>query len=109
MTHPRQFHSYLLRQFEGEYDRVLAKIANRNTMPLLSRSLSESFYKIANFMTGGLLPESVSNFRLVSRKSFEAIRTLRESYRFLRGLGSWEGFKTTNIENESPPSYTGEF
>lgn len=98
----------LLRQFESGYDQVLAKITNRGTVPLLRRKLSESFYKIANFMTGGMLPESVSDFRLVSRKCYEAIRTLRESHRFLRGLGSWVGFKTTNIEIERPPRFAGE-
>ena len=98
----------LLRQFESGYDQVLAKITNRGTVPLLRRRLSESFYKIANFMTGGMLPESVSDFRLVSRKCYEAIRTLRESHRFLRGLGSWVGFKTTNIEIERPPRFAGE-
>ncbi len=98
----------LLRQFESGYDQVLAKITHRGTVPLLRRKLSESFYKIANFMTGGMLPESVSDFRLVSRKCYEAIRTLRESHRFLRGLGSWVGFKTTNIEIERPPRFAGE-
>lgn len=98
----------LLRQFENGYDQVLAKITNRGTVPLVRRKLSEFFYKIANFMTGGMLPESVSDFRLVSRKCYEAIRTLRESHRFLRGLGSWVGFKTTNIEIERPPRFAGE-
>lgn len=98
----------LLRQFESGYDQVLAKITNRGTVPLLRRKLSESFYKIANFMTGGMLPESVSDFRLVSRKCYEAIRKLRESHRFLRGLGSWVGFKTTKIEIERPPRFAGE-
>ena len=98
----------LLRQFENGYDQVLAKITNRGSVPLLRRKLSGSFYKIANFMTGGMLPESVSDFRLVNRRCYEAIRTLRESHRFLRGLGSWVGFKTTNIEIERPPRFAGE-
>lgn len=105
---PPEAISLLLRQFENGYDQVLAKIINRGTVPLLRRKLSETFYKIANFMTGGMLPESISDFRLVSRKCYEAIRTLRESHRFLRGLGSWVGFKTTNIEIERPPRFAGE-
>jgi glycosyltransferase involved in cell wall biosynthesis len=98
----------LLRQFENGYDQVLAKITNRGSVPLLRRKLSGSFYKIANFMTGGMLPESVSDFRLVNRRCYEAIRSLRESHRFLRGLGSWVGFKTTNIEIKRPPRFAGE-
>jgi dolichol-phosphate mannosyltransferase len=59
-------------------------------------------------MTGGMLPKSVSDFRLVSRKCYEAIRSLRESHRFLRGLGSWVGFETTQIEIKRPPRFAGE-
>lgn len=98
----------LLRQFESGYDQVLAKVISRRTVPLVRRKLSGYFYKLANFMTGGLLPESVSDFRLVSRPCYEAIRTLRESHRFIRGLGSWVGFKTTQIDIERPPRFAGE-
>jgi dolichol-phosphate mannosyltransferase len=98
----------LLRQFENGYDQVLAKITDRGTVPLIRRKLSSSFYKVANFMTGGLLPESVSDFRLVSKPCYEAIRSLRESHRFIRGLGSWVGFNTTNIEIVRPPRFAGE-
>jgi dolichol-phosphate mannosyltransferase len=59
-------------------------------------------------MTGGMLPESVSDFRLVSRNCYEAIRSLRESHRFIRGLGSWVGFRTTYIEIVRPPRFAGE-
>lgn len=98
----------LLRTYEQGWDQVLAKITNRGTVPFLRRKLSQLFYRIANLMTGGMLPESVSDFRLVSKKCYSAIRTLRESHRFLRGLGSWVGFKTTYIEIERPPRFAGE-
>ncbi len=104
---PEAIHE-LLRKHEDGFDQVLAKITNRRTVPLIRRKLSELFYKLANFMTGGMLPESVSDFRLVSRNCYEAIRSLRESHRFLRGLGSWVGFKTTYIAIERPPRFAGE-
>jgi dolichol-phosphate mannosyltransferase len=104
---PEAIHDFL-RKYEEGFDQVLAKITNRGSVPLLRRKLSERFYKIANFMTGGMLPESVSDFRLVSKKCYEVIRSLRESHRFIRGLGSWVGFKTTYIEIERPPRFAGE-
>ena len=98
----------LLREFENGYEQVLVRIRSRNSVPLLRRLLSKIFYKTAKKMTGGMLPESVSDFRLVSRKTYSAIRQLRESHRFLRGLGSWVGFKTTYIEIDRPPRFAGE-
>lgn len=98
----------LLRKFEEGYDQVLAKILKRESVPVLRRLLSKIFYKLARAMTSGMLPESVSDFRLVNKRTYSAIRRLRESHRFLRGLGAWVGFKTTHIEIERPPRFAGE-
>jgi glycosyltransferase involved in cell wall biosynthesis len=98
----------LLRKFEEGYDQVLAKILKRESVPLLRRILSKIFYKLANAMTSGMLPESVSDFRLVNKRTYAAIRRLRESHRFLRGIGAWVGFKTSQIEIERPPRFAGE-
>ena len=97
-----------LRKFEEGYDQVLAKIIKRDSVPLLRRVLSRIFYKLARGMTSGMLPESVSDFRLVNKRTYSAIRRLRESHRFLRGLGAWVGFKTTQIEITRPPRFAGE-
>lgn len=98
----------LLREFEKGSDQVLVKIKSRDAVPLVRRILSTLFYKIAKRMTGGMLPESVSDFRLVNKKTYQAIRRLRESHRFLRGLGSWVGFKTSYIEINRPARFAGE-
>ena len=98
----------LLRKYEEGFDQILVKITKRDSVPLVRGILSKAFYSIAKKMTAGMLPESVSDFRLVNRRTYEAIRRLRESHRFLRGLGAWVGFKTTNIEMERPPRFAGE-
>jgi dolichol-phosphate mannosyltransferase len=97
-----------LRKFEEGYDQVLAKIIKRDSVPVLRRILSRVFYKLASAMTSGMLPESVSDFRLVNKRTYSAIRRLRESHRFLRGIGAWVGFKTTHIEITRPSRFAGE-
>jgi dolichol-phosphate mannosyltransferase len=104
---PEVIHRFL-REYENGFDQVLGKVINRETVPLVRRILSGSFYKLASSLTDGLLPKSVSDFRLVNKKTYTAIRSLRESHRFLRGLGAWVGFKTVEIEIERPPRYAGE-
>ncbi len=98
----------LLRANELGYEQVLVRVVDRGTVPVMRRLLSNAFYRLANAMTGGMLPESVSDFRLVNKKCYEAIRSLRESHRFLRGLSSWVGFETTYIEIKRPPRFAGE-
>ena len=97
----------LLRKYEEGFDQVLARITRRDSVPLLRRLLSKLFYRIASIMTEGMLPNSVSDFRLVNRKTYEAIRLLRESHRFLRGIGAWVGFKTAVIDMERPVRFAG--
>ena len=97
----------LLRKYEEGYDQVLAKISKRASVPFMRRIFSRMFYKLARKMTSGMLPESVSDFRLLNRRTYSAIRQLRESHRFLRGLGAWVGFNTTYIEIERPPRFAG--
>jgi len=98
----------LLRKYESGADQVLARIISRSSVPIIRRILSSLFYKIAKYMTGGMLPESVSDFRLVNKRTYQAIRRLRESHRFLRGIGSWVGFKTEYIEIDRPERFGGE-
>jgi dolichol-phosphate mannosyltransferase len=98
----------LLAKWEEGFDQVLVKIRSRDSVPVVRRILSKLFYKLARKMTEGMLPESVSDFRLVNRKTYLAIRSLRESHRFLRGLGSWVGFTTSTIELDRPPRFAGE-
>jgi len=98
----------LLRAYELGSDQVLVKIKSRDQVPILRRILSGLFYKIAKKMTEGMLPESVSDFRLVSKKTYQSIRRLRENHRFLRGLGSWVGFKTSYVEINRPARFAGE-
>jgi len=97
----------LLRRLEEGYEQVIVKVTSRKSVPLIRRLLTKSFYFIANKLSSGLIPESVSDFRLISRNTYQAIRTLRESHRFLRGLGAWVGFRTCEVEIERPERFGG--
>lgn len=98
----------LLRKHEEGFDQVLVRITKRGSVPLLRRILSWGFYAIAARMTDGMLPKSVSDFRLLTRKTYLGINKLRENHRFMRGIGSWVGFRSSFIEMERPPRFAGE-
>jgi len=98
----------LLRKFEEGFDQVLVKIVSRDTVPFVRRKLTGIFYRIANRITTSKLPESVSDYRLLSKRAYSAIRQLRESHRFIRGLGAWVGFKTTEVQATREARFAGE-
>jgi len=98
----------MLRLYEEGYEQVVARVKSRNAVPLVRRVLTSIFYKLANRLTSGVIMDSVSDFRLTSRKVYCAMRSLRESHRFNRGFGSWVGFETASIEISRPARFGGE-
>lgn len=105
---PPETISSLLREFERGFDQVLVRVTKRKSVPFLRRKLSSIFYRSASYMTDGMLPEKVSDFRLMSRDAYTAVKSLREQHRFMRGLSAWVGFPTSTIDIERPPRFGGE-
>ncbi len=99
---------FLLREYEFGFDQVLVKIKSRKSMPWLRRKLAAHYYKLAVRMTDGLIPDSVSDFRLLSKRAYKAISTMKESHSFIRGLGAWVGFEVTTVEIDRPERFAGE-
>ncbi len=97
----------LLRLYESGADQVVVKIKSRHQVPLIRRVFSRVFYYVANKMTEGMLPKSVSDFRLMNKKVYTSISQMRESHRFLRGIASWVGFKTEYLEIDRPNRFAG--
>jgi len=46
------------------------------------------------------IPENVGDFRLMDRKVVNALKMLPERNRFMKGLFSWSGFKSTSVSYE---------
>ena len=105
---PPEIISDFLREYELGFDQVLAKVIKREHVPFLRRKLSDVFYWIANKATDNMIHRGVSDFRLLSRKSYLAARQMQERHRFLRGLLAWTGFKTSIVEIERPKRFAGE-
>lgn len=87
---------------------VYAEVQRRRGTGPVRRLTSWTFYRIANLMTGGRIPRNASDFRLLDRSLYEAVRGMRERSRFVRGLVAWAGFPTTAIPIERPPRFAGE-
>jgi glycosyltransferase involved in cell wall biosynthesis len=97
----------LIQEIEKGHDQVVVRIRSRDSVPLLRRFLSRKFYRLANWITRGLIPEDVSDFRIMNRKAYSSSRKMRESHRFLRGLNAWIGFSTGYISIDRPNRFAG--
>lgn len=52
-----------------------------------------NFYKIINFISDVDIPRNTGDFRLMNKRSVEALKSLKESHRFLKGMFAWVGYK----------------
>jgi polyisoprenyl-phosphate glycosyltransferase len=95
-------------KWELGYENIYMIVEKRSSSSILRRLNSKVFYLIADRLTGGLVPRDVSDFRLVDRKVYEAVRSMKERSRFVRGLFAWAGFKSMGIEHERPARFGGE-
>ena len=104
---PPELISQFLRKWEEGFENVYGVIKKRSGTSLLRKINSVLFYKIAGKLTNRLIPENASDFRLVDRKVYEAVREMNERNRFVRGLFAWVGFKSIGIPMERPERYAG--
>ena len=76
-----------------DYDCVAAvQEKRRESLPL--RACKRVFYRAFNDVCSTQLLEGVSDFRVFRRPVADALLSLREHYRFSKGLFAWVGFKT---------------
>jgi dolichol-phosphate mannosyltransferase len=104
---PPEMISIFLRKWEEGFENIYGVVKKRNGTNLLRKINSILFYKIAGKMTNRLIPENASDFRLVDRKVYEAVREMNERNRFVRGLFAWVGFKSIGIPMDRPERYAG--
>ena len=97
-----------IRLWENGYENIFGIIGKREGTSLLRRFNSQIFYWLASKLSSGNIPRNVSDFRLLDRKVYKSLRTLKERNRFLRGMTAWVGFKSVGIVIQRPPRFAGE-
>ncbi|KWA07826.1 glycosyltransferase family 2 protein [Burkholderia territorii] len=77
---------------------VAAKRSNRACDSFAKRTAAAIYYRVHNMLSDVKLPENVGDFRLMDRKVVNALRSLPERHRFMKGLFAWVGYQTVIIE-----------
>jgi polyisoprenyl-phosphate glycosyltransferase len=86
---------------------VAAKRSNRASDSFLKRTTAALYYRIHNALSEVKLPENVGDFRLMDRSVINALRSLPERRRFMKGLFAWVGFRTVVVEYQREPRSAG--
>lgn len=88
----------------GEADSVYAYKTTRREAEGWGRAvLSRVFFWVINRGARFRIPENAGDFRLINRPFMDALRSLPESERFMKGLYGWIGFRQIGLPF-SPPA-----
>ena len=88
----------MVERWEEGYEDVYAKRISRGKESWLRRRLSIRFYKILNKMSKVEMLQNVGDFRLLDKRCVEAMKSLRETERYTKGLFCWIGYKKAEIQ-----------
>jgi len=88
----------LVSEWERGADVVLARRTDRSSDSFLKRSTARLFYRLHNSVSSVKIPDNVGDFRLLDRKAVDALKTLPERQRFMKGLFAWIGFRTATVD-----------
>ena len=87
----------MIEKWEEGYEDVYAKRVSRGKESWLRRRLSMWFYKILNKMSKVEMLQNVGDFRLLDKRCVEALKSLRETERYTKGLFCWIGYKKAEV------------
>lgn len=98
----------MLKYWEEGYDDVYAKRRSRKGETFLKKFTSKMYYKTLQSVTNIEIQKDTGDFRLLDRRCVEALKQLRESQRYTKGLFSWIGYKKKEILFDRDPRAAGQ-
>lgn len=97
LQHPIEIIPQMIEQWEEGYDDVYGCRTSREHESWLRRTMSLWFYRLLQSVSRVDVLPDVGDFRLLDRKCVNALRQMRESQRYSKGLFVWIGFRKKRI------------
>ncbi|MDX1818383.1 MAG: glycosyltransferase, partial [Marinobacter sp.] len=88
-------------------DVVLMKRRSRCGESWLKRTTASLFYRLINRISDAPIPVDIGDFRLMSRRTVDALNQLPERNRYLKGMFAWVGMPTVTLEFDRDPRAAG--
>ncbi len=89
------------------YDIVYAQRVTRLGETWLKKCTAHAFYHFINLISRVEIPRNTGDFRLMNRRSVDALLKLREHHRFMKGLFAWVGYRQKAVRYHRQPRYAG--
>jgi polyisoprenyl-phosphate glycosyltransferase len=86
---------------------VYAQRATRAGETAFKLMTAAAFYRLIERITSVNIPRDTGDFRLLDRIVVQALITMREQHRFMRGLSSWVGFRQEAVAYQRQERFAG--
>src|SRR5437588_12143191 len=98
----------MIAQWSQGADVVYAVRREREGETAFKLATASWFYRLFDKLANVDLEPNSGDFRLLDRRALDALLTMTERSRFLRGMTVWVGFTQTAVYYESEPRHAGE-
>lgn len=104
---PPELFPKLVDKWQEGFDVVHARRSIRHGEKAYKKLAATVFYRIMASISTVDIPVDVGDFRLMSKRVTDQLKSLSEKRRYIRGLAAWIGFKQTIVEYEREPRFAG--
>lgn len=108
LQHPPALIPAMVAKWRGGADIVSAVRLRTADASMLKRMSAGAFYRLLNSISDTHIMPDAADFVLLSRPAHEALLSMPERHRFLRGMVSWIGFRREFVEYQAPARRAGE-
>jgi glycosyltransferase involved in cell wall biosynthesis len=105
---PPELIPQLIERWREGYDVVHAVRNSRPGETRFKLATARLFYRLLVRLTEIPIRRDAGDFQLLDRSALDALASLRERSRFLRGMSVWVGFRQTEVVYEREPRAAGE-
>lgn len=103
---PELLGDMMARMDEGA-DVVYGKRRSREGETTFKRMTATLFYRLMSRLSDVEIPVDSGDFRLMSRRAHDALMAMPETYRFVRGMVTWIGFRQEAIAYDRKSRFAG--
>ena len=105
--HPPEMLAGMIDLVRQGYDIVQAQRIESETSFSFKRITSNAFYTLLNRISGTHVEPGAADFRALSRQALDALKSMPEYHRFLRGMIAWMGYKSVILPYHEPKRVAG--
>ena len=96
--HPPETIPILYNRLNENYDMVYAIREKRNEKNGFRVFFRKCFYWLWDHLADTKIPPDAGDFRILNRRAVDALNSLPERNRFMKGLYAWIGYKTAEVK-----------